>query len=150
MSSKASASAALRASRDAARALRGLPSAKKDDVLKRLAAGLKRDATRILRANARDLAALDASATPAFRDRLKLDSRRLDGIVEGVGGADGEIFSGRFIFAALAFAIGADAQDGNDEGGQENQEGRHEQGVLDQHRHERGRGLRHENACNLD
>jgi glutamate-5-semialdehyde dehydrogenase len=69
------------ACRDAAQAVAALSTARKDALLAAMADALEDDATAILAANARDLAAAEARGTTgALLDRLKLDPGRIAGI----------------------------------------------------------------------
>ena len=70
----------------ACRVLASLPTAKKDAVLKRVAAALRGTAgDAVLTANAKDLVtAASMDLSNAMLDRLKLDRKRLDGVAEGV------------------------------------------------------------------
>jgi glutamate-5-semialdehyde dehydrogenase len=74
----------LAASRAAAPTLRGATAAAKNGALLELARSLEAGSAGILRANAEDLAALPASATAAFRDRLALDAARLASMSESL------------------------------------------------------------------
>ena len=57
-----------------------LPTEKKNQALKSIANALVKEEAAILAANAQDIAALPAQTTAAFLDRLRLDSRRLQGM----------------------------------------------------------------------
>jgi glutamate-5-semialdehyde dehydrogenase len=74
----------LEATRTAARALRALPAAAKNQVLAAAAQALLAREAELLEANAEDLAALGAEADAAFRDRLLLDSSRVAQMAEGL------------------------------------------------------------------
>jgi glutamate-5-semialdehyde dehydrogenase len=76
--------ARLQAVRAASRGLRALPAEVKNRVLGAAAQALLEREARILAANAEDLAALDASADEAFRDRLMLDPVRLAAMAESL------------------------------------------------------------------
>lgn len=66
------------------RAQRGLDTTQKNAVLYRLEAELRASEGHILAANQADLAALSAEKSPAFRDRLTLNSERIKAMCEGV------------------------------------------------------------------
>ena len=68
----------------AARSLRQLPSQKKREFLERLADHVLASQTRILKANEEDLSRLAAGTASAFRDRLTLNPKRLEGMVESL------------------------------------------------------------------
>ena len=70
----------------AARVLATASTARKNAVLLRAAAELRGDAgKRVLAANAKDLeAAKSMDLSPAMRDRLRLDDKRLEGVAEGI------------------------------------------------------------------
>jgi len=71
--------------RDAATAIAGLPTAKKNTLLRTMADALLADEVAILAANARDLEAAAAKGTgSAMLDRLRLDASRLHGIASAV------------------------------------------------------------------
>jgi len=71
--------------RVAARALARADSGSKDRALMAVAAALRRDAARLLEANARDVAsARDAKLDDAFVDRLTLDAKGIEGMARGV------------------------------------------------------------------
>lgn len=70
--------------RQASRALRALSSAKKNDVLKSIAAEVHRQSPAILAANVEDLRRLPSDTTPAFRDRLTLNPKRVEVMVESL------------------------------------------------------------------
>ena len=70
--------------RKAARALRGLSSAKKNEILLQLGEKVLASEKALLAANAEDLARLPGDTTPAFRDRLTINSQRLAGMVESL------------------------------------------------------------------
>jgi len=86
-----------RRARDAARALAGMPTARKAEALGRAAALLRERADAILAANAADMARADASGmAAAMKDRLKLDPARLDGVaaaLDAVAGLDDPVGS---------------------------------------------------------
>lgn len=69
----------------AAKALALAAPAKKSAALKAAAKAVREDAARILQANAEDIAdAKKNGAGPAFIDRLMLDQKRIDAMVEGI------------------------------------------------------------------
>lgn len=70
--------------KEAARALRSLPRAKKDAVLAKLGSLLSQKEAEVLAANAKDLALLPDSASGSFRDRLSLNKERLKGMRESL------------------------------------------------------------------
>ena len=71
--------------RDAARALARADTATKDRALTAIAAALRRDAARLLAANAEDVAAAKAAGEDAaFVDRLALTMRTIDAMAQGV------------------------------------------------------------------
>src|SRR5579885_1711378 len=71
--------------RVAARELARADSGRKDRALSAIAAALRRDAARLLEANARDVAAArDAKHDGAFVDRLILDAKGIDAMARGV------------------------------------------------------------------
>ncbi len=70
--------------REAARELRQLTSSKKNSILNEIANKIASSSTRIQKANAKDLKALDKNTAPAFRDRLVLNQKRIDGMVESL------------------------------------------------------------------
>ncbi len=75
-----------RSVRRAGAALYNAPTARKNALLKALAAGLKREAAAILAANRRDVAAaVKAGAPPLLLDRLTLDAKRVDQMIAGLG-----------------------------------------------------------------
>jgi glutamate-5-semialdehyde dehydrogenase len=84
VSISAQAEAAFRSLREASRTLRQLPAEKKNEALNALAHALVAGESELLEANARDLAALDAGATPAFRDRLTLSPARIGQMAESL------------------------------------------------------------------
>jgi glutamate-5-semialdehyde dehydrogenase len=84
MMTEAELTARLQRLATAARGLRALPSDAKNRVLAKVADRLTAELARILAANAEDLAALDAGATPAFRDRLLLDGPRIAQMAESL------------------------------------------------------------------
>ncbi|MBU3078499.1 glutamate-5-semialdehyde dehydrogenase [Sphingomonas quercus] len=65
--------------RQAGHVLANAPTASKAEALRIAAAALRRDAAGVLAANAEDMARA-AHLSPAMRDRLKLDERRLEGV----------------------------------------------------------------------
>lgn len=71
------------AARDAARALREASAETKATALTSAAAAIRAHATDILAANAEDLAAAK-DLTPAMRDRLVLDEKRIEAMAKGV------------------------------------------------------------------
>jgi glutamate-5-semialdehyde dehydrogenase len=74
-----------RAARAAAHALSHASTETKNRALRHAAATIRRRATDILAANARDVASAKASgATPAFLDRLALDSSRVEAMASGL------------------------------------------------------------------
>ena len=74
-----------RAARAAARSLALAPAARKNRALSAMAAAVRRLRSAILAANAEDVAeAKSAGATPAFLDRLTLDSKRVDAMADGL------------------------------------------------------------------
>ncbi|MCB9592173.1 MAG: glutamate-5-semialdehyde dehydrogenase [Sandaracinaceae bacterium] len=76
--------ALARRAKRAARSLAAAPTAKKDAVLRRVAAALRApESEDVLRANEEDVAA-GADLSPALRDRLKLDRARLDGVARAL------------------------------------------------------------------
>jgi glutamate-5-semialdehyde dehydrogenase len=86
-----------RRARDAARVLAGTPTARKAEALVRAAALLRARADAILAANAADMARADAAGmAAAMKDRLKLDTERLEGVaaaLEVVAGLDDPVGS---------------------------------------------------------
>lgn len=70
--------------REVARILRKLGASEKNRVLEKIARGLVAHSAVILKENAKDLKALDKKATPAFRDRLTLDEKRLAAMAESL------------------------------------------------------------------
>jgi glutamate-5-semialdehyde dehydrogenase len=70
------------AAKKAARVLRETSAAKKNEALHAAAAAIRKHAQEILAANADDLAAADL--TPALRDRLLLDEKRVAAMAKGV------------------------------------------------------------------
>jgi glutamate-5-semialdehyde dehydrogenase len=74
-----------RHARAAARTLAGLPPARLDAALEAMAAGLLADEDKILKANAKDVAAAKkAGQTAAFLDRLTLNPQRLAACADGL------------------------------------------------------------------
>jgi len=74
-----------RRARAAERALALADPAKKTAALKAAARAIRDSASAILQANAEDIAAADKEKlTPAFRDRLSLDTKRVEAMAEGV------------------------------------------------------------------
>jgi len=74
-----------RAARAAAHALSHASTETKNRALRHAAATIRRRATDILAANARDVASAKASgATPAFLDRLALDCSRVEAMASGL------------------------------------------------------------------
>ena len=74
----------LREMRAAARRLRKLSSAEKSSLLIQLAQSLVRETEAVLAANAEDLRSLPSDTTPAFRDRLMLNEKRIEGMAESL------------------------------------------------------------------
>jgi len=74
----------LKQLRQAARILRALPTERKNQALTALAEALLASASEILNANKKDLEALSKESTPAFRDRLTLNTTRLEGMAESL------------------------------------------------------------------
>lgn len=70
--------------RQAARELRSAETEKRNRVLRKAALLLVSGRDKILAANAKDLKSLPKSATPAFRDRLMLDEKRLSQMAESL------------------------------------------------------------------
>jgi glutamate-5-semialdehyde dehydrogenase len=70
--------------KSASRLLRRLGAEKKNQVLSRIADAVLRESDVILQANAEDLARLPESTAPAFRDRLTLNTKRLEAMVESL------------------------------------------------------------------
>jgi glutamate-5-semialdehyde dehydrogenase len=71
--------------RKAARQLRSEPAAKRDAALLAMAKAIRARTNDILAENASDLAALkDAHATPAFADRLTLNTARIEAMAKGL------------------------------------------------------------------
>lgn len=77
-------SAKLELAKRAARALRSSPTETRNAVLASLEKKLKTEEARILGANAEDLSSLPAETPAAFRDRLRLDEKRLAGMRESL------------------------------------------------------------------
>lgn len=75
---------AMRGLRDSARAQRQLDAGAKNRALEALAKGLLNSDGPVLKANAKDLEALPRETTPAFRDRLLLNEKRLSGMAESL------------------------------------------------------------------
>jgi glutamate-5-semialdehyde dehydrogenase len=74
-----------RLARLAARALALAPTAQKDRALERMAAAVRRQGSRILAANAEDIAeARGSGMTGAFLDRLSLDAARVEAIAAAI------------------------------------------------------------------
>jgi glutamate-5-semialdehyde dehydrogenase len=74
-----------RRARAAARALALAPAARKTAALHAAAKAIRENSSAILQANAEDIAAADKEKlTPAFRDRLSLDAKRVEAMAEGV------------------------------------------------------------------
>ena len=84
-----------RRARTAGHALALAEPARKTAALKAAASAIRDSASAILQANAEDIAAADDKLTPAFRDRLSLDAKRVAAIADGVD-----------VVAALADPIG--------------------------------------------
>ena len=86
-----------RRARDAARMLAGTPTARKAEALVHAAALLRERASMILAANAADMARADTSGiAAAMKDRLRLDTERLEGVaaaLEAVAGLDDPVGS---------------------------------------------------------
>lgn len=74
----------FRALKSSARQLRHLSEVRKNQVLSRLAERLLAETEQVLAANRMDLERLSAAATAAFRDRLTLDPKRLEGMAESL------------------------------------------------------------------
>jgi glutamate-5-semialdehyde dehydrogenase len=74
----------LRELRAGARQVRAMSSGEKNKALQALADRLLKDEKAILSANAEDLKRVPADTTPAFRDRLTLNSQRLAGMAESL------------------------------------------------------------------
>ncbi len=74
----------LKSAKQAAKTVTTLPHAKRQQILRSLAAGLRRNTVSILRANARDVAAFDE--TNPMRDRLLLTPERIVGMSREVEG----------------------------------------------------------------
>jgi glutamate-5-semialdehyde dehydrogenase len=75
-----------RSVRRAGAALYNAPTARKNALLRALAAGLKRETPAILAANRRDVAAArKAGAPPLLIDRLTLDAQRVEQMIAGLG-----------------------------------------------------------------
>jgi glutamate-5-semialdehyde dehydrogenase len=73
------------AARAASGVLARLPGSARDAGLRAAAAAIRMRSAQIESANARDVAAFDASGgTPAFRDRLLLDAARIDAMARGL------------------------------------------------------------------
>ena len=70
--------------RAAARALALVEPVRKTSALKAAATALRDSASAILQANAEDIAAVGSKLTPAFRDRLSLDTKRVAAMADGV------------------------------------------------------------------
>lgn len=77
-------SAKLSSAKEAARSLRSADATKRNAVLVSLEKKLKKDEVRILAANAEDLSSLPSETPAAFRDRLRLDSKRIAGMRESL------------------------------------------------------------------
>jgi glutamate-5-semialdehyde dehydrogenase len=76
---------AATASRAASASLAGMPEAARNAALRSAAAAIRADSAAIIAANARDLAAFDASGgTAAFRDRLALTPARVEAMAQGL------------------------------------------------------------------
>ncbi len=74
-----------RTAREASRELARADTAAKDTALRAIAAAIRRDAAKLLAANAEDVAAADASgADAAFIDRLTLDADTIEQMAQGV------------------------------------------------------------------
>lgn len=74
----------LQGLKKAARMLRQMPTTEKDAALRSLAAELEKRESEILAANREDLARLPENTTPAFRDRLTLNSQRIQAMAESL------------------------------------------------------------------
>jgi len=74
----------FRALRSASRELRQLPNDVKEKALHNISKAISAHATEILKANAKDLKNLPKDTTAAFRDRLTLNEKRLDGMMESL------------------------------------------------------------------
>ncbi|OQW52194.1 MAG: gamma-glutamyl-phosphate reductase [Proteobacteria bacterium SG_bin7] len=70
--------------REAARELRQLVSKEKNYILNEIAKKVASSSNEIQNANQKDLKALVKDATPAFRDRLVLNQKRIDSMVESL------------------------------------------------------------------
>lgn len=79
-----SASVDLESLKKAARVLRHTDVSLKNLVLRNLKDKIQKNQDAILKENQKDLDALSADATPAFKDRLLLNSQRLNGICESL------------------------------------------------------------------
>lgn len=74
----------FQALRKASRVLRQLPSEKKNALLLALAEQIDQERAAILAANRTDIENLDDDTSPAFRDRLMLDDKRISAMVESL------------------------------------------------------------------
>ncbi|WP_413557343.1 glutamate-5-semialdehyde dehydrogenase [Bdellovibrio sp. HCB209] len=74
----------LQSLKSAAREQRKLTSDLKNQALLKIAENLSARALEVLAANKKDLEALAADTAPAFRDRLTLNTERIDGMVESL------------------------------------------------------------------
>lgn len=75
---------ALQNLKRSARDLGNLTTAEKDSVLNEVAQSLIQASSEILESNQKDLARLPADAVPAFRDRLTLNSARIQAMAESI------------------------------------------------------------------
>src|SRR5580693_2483020 len=73
-----------KAAREAATRLREASASDKDTALRAMAAGIRANAHRIMRANGDDIAAMDAGSSAAMRDRLLLDDGRIEAMASGI------------------------------------------------------------------
>lgn len=74
----------FRALREAARELRQLPNDVKSKTLHNISVAISKHSTEILKANAKDLKNLSKNTSSAFRDRLTLNEKRLEGMMESL------------------------------------------------------------------
>ncbi len=70
--------------RDGARILRKLPTATKNTALTRIADRVAKEAAQLVIINKKDLSNLAPDTSSAFRDRLTLNEKRIEGIVESL------------------------------------------------------------------
>ncbi|MEX2129097.1 MAG: gamma-glutamyl-phosphate reductase, partial [Xanthobacteraceae bacterium] len=73
-----------RRARSAARTLALAEPAKKTAALQAAAKAIRENSSAILQANAEDIAAAGDKLTPAFRDRLSLDAKRVAAMADGI------------------------------------------------------------------